>query len=290
MVLLGGLQSAATPQLPPGYLWSFRWTSPDDPHFGGFSGIELSDDGTGITVLSDRGGWTSGQVIRDADGRIAAVEAGPVRPLLATEGAWPSAGLNDSEGLAIAPDGTAYVSFEGDARVQRYPALGGPSERLPEHRYFARFPINGALEALAVDAQGRLYTMPEGGSLASRPIPVLRFDGTEWTHVFSLPRSNGFLPVGADFGPDGRLYILERKFLGMGGFASRVRAVDVAAVDAENRVTPVTVMESPPGLHDNLESIAVWADATGSLRLTMIADDNFLFYQRNEIVEYRLDR
>ena len=38
---------------------------------------------------------------------------------------------------------------------------------------------------------------------------------------------------------------------------------------------------------DNLEGIAVWADGQG-IRITMISDDNFLFVQRTELVEYRV--
>ena len=39
--------------------------------------------------------------------------------------------------------------------------------------------------------------------------------------------------------------------------------------------------------HDNLEGLAVWQAADG-LRLTMISDDNFRWFQRTEIVEYRV--
>jgi hypothetical protein len=51
----------------------------------------------------------------------------------------------------------------------------------------------------------------------------------------------------------------------------------------------VTRCCSPPatGTHDNLEGLDVWADAEG-LRATMISDDNFRFFQRTEIVDYRL--
>jgi hypothetical protein len=49
-----------------------------------------------------------------------------------------------------------------------------------------------------------------------------------------------------------------------------------------------TLLQSAPGQHDNLEGISVWRDKAGSLRLTMISDDNLLFLQRTEIVEYRV--
>ena len=80
--------------------------------------------------------------------------------------------------------------------------------------------------------------------------------------------------------------ISERQFHGIPGFSSRVRAL---TLNQDGYLAGIeTVMQSPTGFHDNLEGIAAWADAQGRLRLTMISDDNFLPWQRGEIVEYSL--
>lgn len=291
-LLLIGLQSAAPPQAPPGYLSSFRWQI-DDSRFGGFSAIDLSGDGARFTAVSDRGSWVSGQILRDASGRITGLQAGPVLPLQDAGGKALRGKAGDAEGLAIGADGTAWVSFEGDTRVMRYDRLDGPAVELPRAEAFGRMHPNGGPEALAIDALGRLYTLPEGYEGMGWPVPIFRYDAGEWTLAFRFPRDPAFLPAGADFGPDGRLYVLERKFLGPGGFASRVIALDLPAGDAPPgedppMLQPQTVLETPPGLHDNLEGLAVWRDAAGQIRLTLIADDNFTFYLRTEIVEYRL--
>ena len=209
------------------------------------------------------------------------MEAGPARAL----GAAPGDLSRDSEGLALAPDGTAYVSFEGDARVERFAALDGPGTVLPVPREFLGMQDNASLEALAVDAQGTLYTLPERSGAQGRPFPVFRYRGGRWDRPFDIPRRGAFLAVGADIGPDGRFYLLERQFLGIGGFASRVRSfrLDGDAI-ADERVE----MESAPGTHDNLEGIAVWRAPDGGLRMTMVADDNFSWLLRSEIVEYRV--
>jgi hypothetical protein len=48
-------------------------------------------------------------------------------------------------------------------------------------------------------------------------------------------------------------------------------------------------LETVPRTHDNLEGIAVWRDAEGFIRLTMISDDNGRApFQRTEFVEYRV--
>lgn len=280
-----GLESSAAVPPPDGFLSSVAVSS-DNPDFGGLSAIEVSDDGLRFVALTDRGRAVSGRILRDAEGRATGVEFDPMMRLHG-RGITPLAsGRTDSEGLAIAPDGTAFVSFEGAPRVLGYRSLNGPAENLPTPPEFQTFRRNAALEALAIDAAGRLYTLPEDTRSGSGDFPVFRFDGTAWSQPFALPRQGDFLPVGADFGPDGRLYILEREFHGIAGFASRVRALTLG--DGGTPVADRIVMQSPTGYHDNLEGIAVWSDSLGRIRLTMISDDNFLPWQQSEIVEYAL--
>lgn len=293
-----GLQSSASPTPPPGFIGAYRWTVAD-PRFGGFSAIDMTADGTEFTAVNDKGAFVQGRLNRTAEGSIASVDAGPVTRLKSVSGAPLAGNETDSEGLAIAADGTAYVSFEGIARVLRYPALDGPAQALPTPPAFRDFPRNAALEALAVDGDGVLYTFPEDvagskrirlligqrGNHKGPAFPVWRFANGSWTQPFDLPRDGVFLPVGADFGPDGRLYVLERSFHGLAGFGSRVRSFQVGAEALSDQQVHLT---SPTGLHDNLEGLSVWRDDNGAIRLTMISDDNFLSVQRTEIVEYRL--
>jgi hypothetical protein len=277
------LEGSASPTEAPGHIGRFVWRS-DDPRMGGMSGLEISDDGLRFTALSDRGGWTSGRLLRDGSGRITGIEAAPVQPLRGKGKEPLAAGRNDSEGLAIAPDGTAYVSFEGVARVLRYARMGAGAENLPTPPAFAKMQRNSSLEALAIGPDGTLYTLPERSGREDRPFPVWRFRNGGWDQPFTIPREGSFLPVGADFGPDGRLYLLERQFRGLMGFASRVRRFNVTGNQIDSGET---VLQTRAGQHDNLEGIAVWRDAQG-IRLTLIADDNFRFFQTTEIVEYRL--
>lgn len=285
LILACGLaleSSAKTPESAQGYLGSFIWRS-SDPRMGGMSGLEVDADGLGFTALSDRGGWTAGRFRRDGEGKITGIEAAPVQLLNNTEAKPLRKARADSEGLAIARDGTAYVSFEGVARVLRYDSLSGTARNLPTPDAFKRFPLNASLEALAIARDGTLYTLPEDVR-DSGDFPVWRFRKGKWDQPFAVPRLGTFLPVSADFGPDGRLYILERQFRGVLGFASRVRRFEIR--DARLHGGEVLV-ETRPGQHDNLEGLAVWRDA-GGIRLTLIADDNFRFFQTTEIVEYRI--
>jgi hypothetical protein len=292
------LEGSASSPPPEGFISAFR-LGMDDPLFGGLSAIEVSDDGARFVVLSDRGSYMRGTIVRDASGAIVRVALTRPALLKSNTDAPLQDGRNDSEGLAIAPDGTAFVSFEGATRVLRYDDIGGLAQNLPTPRDFAAFPRNASFEALAIDPQGRLYTFPEElrgskrirlltgqpGNPGGANFPVWRFAGGGWTQPFFLPRRDSYLPVGADFGPDGRLYVLERQFRGIAGFGSRVRSFVVGDRGLSDEKT---VLQTPIGLHDNLEGLSVWRDSAGDIRLTMVSDDNFIVLQRTELVEYRV--
>ncbi|SDW73046.1 esterase-like activity of phytase family protein [Litoreibacter albidus] len=261
----------------------YVWNDPVDG-FGGFSSLELTRDGTSFTTTSDKGMIAEGRIVRDG-GRIRGVDNLRFERIQNTDGAPLRSYRTDAEGLAIAPDGTIYISFEGTHRVLAYDSTQGAAKALPELPWRSTLQSNSSLEALAIDGAGVLYTMPERSGDLNRPFPVFRLRNGRWDRALSIPRRDGFLPVGADFGPDGRLYLLERELAGLNGFASRVRSFKLErnALSDEREILRTT-----PGTHDNLEGLAVWATPEGVIRVTMISDDNFKFFQRTELVEYRL--
>lgn len=247
--------------------------------FGGFSAIEVIDGGRGFIVLSDRGLIAEGRFVRDPEGAILDMIVDRHDVLRDAAGRPLTGAMDDSEGLAIGPDDRVYVSFEGRARVRVERADGAPPVDLPRVPAFDAYHANRSFEALAVTPGGAVLVIPEeepGGG----DFPVWRLDGGAWSVAFHVPRGGRFQPVGADVGPDGLLYLLEREVTGL-GFRSRVR---VFGLDGSGGAT---VYESRAGLHDNLEGISVWAEG-GAVVITMIADDNFRFFQRTEVVELRL--
>lgn len=285
LALLAFNLGAAQPQRAE-YLGSHVWHE-DDPAFGGFSGLEIAADGARFTAVSDRATLWTGRLQRDEAGRISGVTdvTGPQR--LHDSTGKPLRGENaDSEGLAIAPDGSIHISFEGLHRVARYRTPDAPAERLPRPEAFKSLQRNSSLEALAIAPDGTLYTLPERSGATGQPFPVFRHRNGEWDQPFTLPRDGSWLPVGADFGPDGRLYLLERDFWGLLGFLTRVRVFDIGPDGATGGEV---LIQTSASRHDNLESIAVWRDGAGAIRLTMISDDNFRLFQRTEFVEYRLN-
>lgn len=256
---------------------SYTWRS-DVSGFGGFSALEVSDDGMFFVALSDRAMIVEGRFLREG-GEISGIEADALMPLPDENGDPITGPRADSEGLAIAPDGRVFTSFEGVARLRIEDRGDGLPERLSRHPDFEGLQSNSSLEALAIGPDDTLYAIPERSGRLNRPFPVYAFDGASWNIPFRIPRRGAFLVSGADVGPDGRLYVLERDFTGI-GFRSRVRRFDLDGSNEE------ILFETSTGTHDNLEGIAVWREAGGALRLTMISDDNFRWFQKTEFVEY----
>lgn len=261
------------------------WSEPGDPRFGGFSGLSLSEDGTRFLAISDRGAWARGRLERDGEGRLTGARLEAIGALHGINGA-PLAGNDvDAEGLAVDATGHAFISFEAFHRVRRYEDIDGPAQGVPSDPAFSRLQTNSGLEALAIDAEGRLHAIPERSGSKQRPFPVYRLDGSGWKRVYDVPRRGEFVVTDADFGPDGRLYILERDFRWLGGFASRLRRFDIGP----GGLTDETMLfESDFGELDNMEGISVWRAPDGGLRITLLSDDNFFPLQQTEFVEFRV--
>ncbi|MFQ5438100.1 MAG: esterase-like activity of phytase family protein [Paracoccaceae bacterium] len=258
----------------------------DRDHFGGFSAIEVDADGKSFLVVSDKGQTLAGVLERQGD-KITGVTGGPLVPLLTRRGNGVKKRNADSEGLAMVPGGGFFVSFEGNHRIWRYANRSSVATPVGAHPDFRKLQVNSGLETLAIDAAGSVYAIPERSGAWEKPFPVYRLKNGRWDAELSVPRRGKFLPVGADFGPDGKFYLLERDFVWYRGFANRIRRFDLTETGFQNEQTLLTTAF---GDYDNLEGLSVWRDTDGTIRLTTISDDNFNLLQVTEIVEFRLVR
>jgi hypothetical protein len=281
LLVAGCLSGRAAPLPPVPLLSRVEWRG-DHEWFGGFSGLVVAPDGAGFVAVNDRGWITEGQFIRDTAWRMTGVAAAPLRKMRGKTGRPLSPYLSDAEDMARAPDGSLFVAFEGWVRVSRYGTPDGLAQHLPRAPAFDDMNDNKALESLAIAPDGMVYAIPEwplGGAH-----PLFRFDGRGWSAPFSLPAHGTFLPVSAAFGPDGRLYLLERDAVVPVGFATRLRRFDWGAQGPSGGVV---LAQTGFGVWDNAESVSVWRGPAG-LVATLLSDDNFLPVQRTEFIEIAL--
>lgn len=241
-----------------------------DGSVGGISAIEVAPDGRSFVALSDRSWIIEGAFKRDAEGRLnAVIHTAPI-PLRVNGRAI------DSEGLAIAPDGSLYVSSERPHGIFHLQRNGHLIAHHTEPDFAGWVARNQGLEALAM---GRgLIALPERAGMR---VPIWAEDQGAWSQISTLDLPIGFAPVGADMGPDDRLYVLMRAIKGF-GFANIVVRIDLATGHSQQ------VVSAPSGQHGNLEGISVWQAPDGAIMITIVTDDNKNPFQSSDVVEYRV--
>ncbi len=264
-------------------IWRLPWREAG----GSLSGLVVSADGSEFVAVSDKGRIVEGRLQRDRDGtgQITTIEITHQGPLRDGNGVPVSGRAIDAEGLTRLPDGSLLVSFEAEHRIDRYETADAAATQIENPRDFRGLQNNSGLEALFSDPDGTVYAIPERSGRLDRPFPVYRYRTGRWSIPFTIPRRPPFLPVGADIGPDGRLYLLERHFHGFPGFSTRIRRF---TIQGDTIVEDGTLFESSAGEFDNLEGLSAWRAPDGTLVLTTISDDNNSIFQRTEFVEFRL--
>ena len=258
----------------------FAW---DTQSIFGISGIEVADDGQSFLAVGDQGWWVEGRFKRNRD-RIEDIEITRLEGIIGSDGLPVTArrgnDWSDAEGLAMAPDGTAWVSFERWAHVWQYDQPFARARNIKDHPTFYDHAENWQLEAIAIDPNGTIYVFSEKPLIEGFPIYRLNADGL-WAIDGFLPEHDVFAIVGADFDADGTLYLLERKLVVGLWWQSRIRRVRLDGTEDQ------AIWTSERGEFDNLEGISVWRDDQG-LRLTLVSDNNGSEKTPTEFVEFRI--
>lgn len=249
----------------------------------GVSGLEVSDTGDSFIAVSDGGWWLEGRFERRGD-VMTGVEITAIEPIIGHDGFPVSArrvgDWSDAEGLALGPEGTAWVTFERWAHVWRFEGVYGTAQWIKDHPTFYDHADNWQLEAAAIAPDGTVYVFSEKPLPDGLPIYRLGPDSL-WVIDGYLPEQDVFGIVGADFAPDGALYLLERKLVVGLWWQNRIRRVRLDGTE------DVILWTGERGEYGNLEGISVWEDEKG-LRLTLVSDSNGSYAIPTEFVEFRL--
>lgn len=258
--------------------------SPPVKGFGGLSGLVRLGPGAFLAV-TDRANWVHlGLDLQD--GHLKGVTSVRLAPMVDGNGDRLQGGGIDAEDLTRDPVlGSLWISFEADHRIWQVNEPSGRPVASFRHPEWEQFSVNTGLEALARDEQGRLWAIREASGDHSRPFPVYIRDGDKWL-TKSLPRPSEHLVTGADFGPDGWMYVTERDFSFTGGFDFRLRRVKWG--EGEIPVAEETLIELPSSSAiDNIEGVAVWREG-GEILIMLVSDDNLFLLQRNVVALFAL--
>lgn len=264
----------------------------NDSRFGGWSDLDISENGARLTAISDRGFWFDADVDYDEQGNLKQLSGGRLG-LLRNLAGRPQPGLaGDAEGLARAPDGSFYVSYERRHRIWLYPAAEPPFSQLagivPMPQETAEIPENGGIEAIARLPGGRLFALTEEFYTDSGLNIGWVGDGRSWSRV-TYQAGPEFKPTSATALPNGDVFVLERRFTKLGVPGARVvrLAADDIRPGAQLHGTELALVELPLTL-DNFEGIAARLGPGGEVFLYLISDDNYFFLQRTLLLMFEL--
>lgn len=244
----------------------------DHPAFGGFSGLAITEDG--LVAVTDQGWLLTAPLIDGPEG----ARPGTARFVAAsrdTDGKPLEKWQSDAEGL-VSSGSLFAISYERDHRIEV--AVTGTYREVRDPAFQA-LPSNSGLEALAVLPDGRALAIAEAQQDGHFPVYLVDLRpgaARAVTLTGRLPAVDDHAVTGADFGPDGRLYLVLREFSPLSGIATRIERYRLAATGLPDPATR-EVLASFTGSDgiDNMEGIALWQDRQGRTRLALISDDNF---------------
>lgn len=281
---LAGAAGRGAQETRPRLLSSVTWAE-DAYDFGGLSGLALTEGGQGFVAVSDAGLLLQGKLTRDGTGALAGAELLAASRFLDNFGRPATGFQSDAEAVRIDRDGSILVSFEGYARVARFRPPDMMPEPLHEWDRFRTLWGNEGMEALAIDAEGRILTVLEAPLTGGAYSSLEYRGGKTWADGPRLATDGQFSATDADFGPDGRLYLLERKFSVLWGYQTRISAYDATG---EGFGPPRILLLTETGTWGDFEGVDVWTDPEGRTIATLIADNNFLPLSPTTIAEFDL--
>lgn len=255
-----------------------RWDV-DHPDFGGLSALIMAADGTSLLAGGDHGTMVEAQITRGAAGEVARIGTPTLTPVSLRSGHPPTEFKMDLEGLTRDPKGGLLTAFEGYVRIEHLPQVGGRPRATHYWDAFVHLFGNQAFEALATLPDARAIAITEDTGEAASTL----WDGDSWTPGPAIPVTSGYRITGADVGPDGCLYLVERRFNVLSGFTFGLRRLS-GGPDTWN---DTLLYRAAPSRLGNAEGLSVWEDAAGQMMLSVITDDGFLPLTATRLIEFR---
>jgi len=260
----------------------------DNPDFGGFSALGVSEDGKLMIALSDRGRRFSARLVVDEAGNLAGLRSSDLATMAGLDGrALSSKSESDAEAMSPGVNGEIIVAFERNHRLWLYPPnqITPIAMSIPEE--LKSLKKNSGIEALTLLNDGSLISISEGNPSVNQSLAwVSHRQG--WS-VMTYTRSDGFRVTGAATLPGGDIIVLERLYTVRGGSAVRIKRLSAATIVPGAALTGATIAELRKPLNiDNFEGIEARSDPTGANLLYIISDDNFSNDQRTLLMVFEL--
>ena len=198
----------------------------NDNDFGGISSINVDNKGEEFVMLSDKGIFFRGEIIRDKKKKIKIINFKEKEKLLKSNGEYVDKRNIDSEGMTKSKNNNYYISFESNHRIMFHEKLTSPGKLLSKHADFYNFEVNKGIEALAINSKNDLYAIPEIPSKLKNKFPIYIYKKNKWTSKNEIDIHENFQITDAIFLNDNQLIILERELDWVKGFRTQIRMVN----------------------------------------------------------------
>lgn len=267
-------------------------------NFGGFSGIELSKDGTKMLAVSDRGNWLKADIVYK-DGIISDIVNASMAPILNAKGKVFKYWKADSEGLTKRNGSLndVVISVERDQAIYRFKfgksGLKAKAMNWGSIKDADKIPANRGLEAITALPIGHAYR----GWMLTAAEKKLTKEGnhTAWLvngkqdHSLFIKRHGGYDLTDLNYLPNGDIVLLERAIGLFTGPQMQIRQICGKDIKPNALVDGKKLLSANWGeAVDNMEGLAVHKAPNGEVILTVISDNNFHFLQRNLIMQFAL--
>ena len=265
--------------------------SSTDRRFGGWSGLQISADGTDLRAISDEGWWLAARLVETA-GQVSALTDARLGALSGPDGKADAAKADhDAEALALDAEGALVVAFERNHRLLRYgtwpDGLEATPRPVPIPAALATSPRNSGVEALTRLADGRLLALTEG--LEAGPDAYAGWIlGGEQAEAVTWTRTADYHPTDLALLPGGDVLVLERRYTPATGPGMRLLRVRGGDIVAGARLSGTLLAELPARLSiDNMECLSVRL-VDGRTRVYVLSDDNYNPLQRTLLLVFEL--
>lgn len=282
------------------FLVGYELTS-ENPHFAALSGVDVEENE--LIATTERGYFVLFTLRRDIEGRILGFASTEIEPQLNASGERFEDGAAHS--VAMARDsvsGLYWAAYEHDHRILGRRELNGAAIASIAQLSAIKLPeVGGGVRALATARNRALIAIAAapvrqaGETPRSALGPVVGWRlAAERAERFEIERTPGFRPSGADFGPDGALYLLETRPASPGRRgALRVRRFDAEAVRdvaetprlGAGKVVLELTDAAPIG---RMEGLAVDAAENGDIVLTLVSGDGEAGGAATRLLQFQL--
>ena len=272
----------------------------ESPFFGGFSGLVIDPKGEKIVSISDSGIWLSG-TISYTSGHPTGLENVRIGPLSNRKGK-PFSKNRDRDAEAITlyrgnlDKGSALIAFERNTRIAQFPIrnqqIGTQKKLLRLNKSLRRLSTNNGIEALSYYSEGinrgKLIVFPERLLEPKEFLNGWLVDGKKQRRL-RVRRLRGFDITDVAALPEGGALLLERRFRYSEGIKMRIRQLSANEINRDKRLDGQILFEADDSFNiDNMEGIAVHKSRNNETIVTLISDDNFNFFQRTLLMQFKL--